>query len=137
MLSIYSKTGLLTTSTNTTTGAYRFVFLCSVCRRAGFELTDRMVCVWLLVDTSKYSAVGCWSDSATTKALTGSLASVGTMTQEACVSSCASGGYVYAGLEAGFTCYCGNALASSSVVMSDSSCATACKDASLFGFWVI
>lgn len=46
-----------------------------------------------------YEYIGCGLDSVSTRTLTGSTESSGTMTVKSCVSFCKSGGYKYAGLE--------------------------------------
>ncbi|CDZ98531.1 beta-1,6-N-acetylglucosaminyltransferase, contains WSC domain [Phaffia rhodozyma] len=75
---------------------------------------------------ANFSSAGCWQDSATDRVLTGSSSTLGLMTTAQCVSSCSTQGFIYAGLEASFYCYCGNTIASSSLLLAASSCTSPC-----------
>jgi WSC domain len=48
------------------------------------------------------------------------------MTVDTCVSFCNSGNYVYAGVENGGECYCGNSFEASSSEVSADSCSSSC-----------
>lgn len=56
-----------------------------------------------------WTALGCYTDSVAARTLT-TAEYPGTMTVELCTSACKSAGYVYAGVEYGGECYCGNSF---------------------------
>jgi WSC domain len=56
-----------------------------------------------------WTALGCYTDSVAARTLT-TAEYPGTMTVELCTSACKSAGYIYAGVEYGGECYCGNSF---------------------------
>jgi hypothetical protein len=44
------------------------------------------------------------------------------MTVDLCVQTCVGKGYVYAGVEYGSQCFCGNSISADSTVVADSQC---------------
>ncbi|CDZ98532.1 beta-1,6-N-acetylglucosaminyltransferase, contains WSC domain [Phaffia rhodozyma] len=76
---------------------------------------------------SNFTSLGCWSEgSGTNRILDGEVFSSGTMTPDQCISKCGTDGYVYAALNGGYTCQCGNTIYSTSELQLDSVCTTAC-----------
>jgi len=75
-----------------------------------------------------WSSLGCYTDNPAQRALTSSGSSDPTgMTTEECVGICSNPSpHVYAGLENGTDCYCGNVLTPGSVQTSPSNCASPC-----------
>ena len=72
---------------------------------------------------------GCFSDSASTRALTGiNLANLGrdNVTSTGCINYCAAQGFTIAGTEWSSQCFCGDSLASGSVALAESQCAMPC-----------
>ncbi|EJD54381.1 WSC-domain-containing protein [Auricularia subglabra TFB-10046 SS5] len=60
---------------------------------------------------AKWDALGCFSDSITPRALSGTTMKVDThLTPQACLSHCSSLGFTYAGVEYGKECHCDNQL---------------------------
>ncbi|EJT99506.1 WSC-domain-containing protein [Dacryopinax primogenitus] len=59
--------------------------------------------------TPSWTSLGCRVDSPS-RALTGASQIGGSISVESCETFCAQGGYVYAGVEYGDECYCGNEL---------------------------
>jgi hypothetical protein len=81
------------------------------------------------VYASGMSYQGCWTDQAptTVQALPTLMYSNSSNTIEMCTSSCAGAGFVIAGLKNGVDCWCGNAMESTSAVLTvDSVCRVAC-----------
>ncbi|KAJ7709550.1 glycoside hydrolase superfamily [Mycena rosella] len=73
-----------------------------------------------------WSSVGCVTDGAA-RALSYSYTST-TLTQEACISTCSTKGYIYAGLQYADECWCGNSLANNlGVPTAASQCNMPCK----------
>lgn len=68
--------------------------------------------------------VGCQTEGNATRALSGSLVAQDDMTNEVCAGLCKD--YEYFGTEYGRECYCGNALASSSLVAPAAECRMLC-----------
>ncbi|KAJ5612464.1 hypothetical protein N7510_005658 [Penicillium lagena] len=75
--------------------------------------------------TLSWYGLGCYSDSTNARALNTSVLVSGN-TVEACQSTCAAGGFTYAGMEFGSQCYCGTAIENDSEPISSSSCNMAC-----------
>ncbi|KAF7355773.1 hypothetical protein MSAN_01495300 [Mycena sanguinolenta] len=71
-----------------------------------------------------WSYAGCFPDSVSARQLPNQQIIPGGVTVESCTSACQAGGFVFAGLEFGQECWCGNSLSASSVLRT--SCATAC-----------
>ncbi|KAG9032682.1 hypothetical protein FRB95_001110 [Tulasnella sp. JGI-2019a] len=69
--------------------------------------------------------LGCYSDAASPRTLTGSTTTESTMTNPSCVATCRSQGYTYAGTEYSNECFCGNSL-SGGTIMTDGSCNGPC-----------
>jgi hypothetical protein len=70
-----------------------------------------------------YQMTACYSDSTTARAFNSYVwTSPNTMTVEACVNTCSSRNYQYAGVEYGGECYCGNTIASTSLPIELSTC---------------
>jgi hypothetical protein len=70
--------------------------------------------------TPGYTYVGCQSDSTTARTLGSLVITSPALTVELCTSFCA--GYTYFGLEYADECYCGNALAAGSALVTDGRC---------------
>ncbi|ETN43599.1 uncharacterized protein HMPREF1541_02758 [Cyphellophora europaea CBS 101466] len=80
---------------------------------------------------SKWSYMGCFSDSPSDRVLAGASECLDTngpdgMTQEKCIEYCDQKGYSLAGVEWGQECYCGYALDSSSIKAAESDCSKPC-----------
>ncbi|KIJ45844.1 hypothetical protein M422DRAFT_778632 [Sphaerobolus stellatus SS14] len=78
---------------------------------------------------SGWSALGCFSDSPTARALrTSAFTSVDSMTITSCINFCTSGGFDFAGVEFGRECYCDTIIHGPSGLVSNSSdCNVACS----------
>ena len=68
---------------------------------------------------------GCRVDSGT-RALNGYTYAASGMTQNICISKCASKGYVLAGIEYASECYCGNAYVGGALA-DESTCSMSCS----------
>ena len=71
--------------------------------------------------TLSWNSLGCYSDSTSTRALNTSQ-TVAAHTVEACQSTCGGLGFIYAGLEYGSQCFCGNAILGGSTSIASSNC---------------
>lgn len=81
----------------------------------------------MVKQVGKYPLDNCYSDSNTTRALTGStLTKPTTMTVEACVNFCITKNYPLAGLSYGKTCFCGQSLATTAKVIPLAQCNMLC-----------
>ncbi|KJE05540.1 transmembrane receptor [Cryptococcus gattii NT-10] len=69
--------------------------------------------------------LSCWTDSSTSRSLTGYFYSANPMSAHACRTACNQQGYTYAATEAGSQCLCGNTLGGEKAPTS--SCKTACS----------
>ncbi|TQV95128.1 Pyrrolo-quinoline quinone [Cordyceps javanica] len=76
---------------------------------------------------SGYSSIGCYTEATTGRALPNG-AAVATRTVKGCVDACKVNNYVYAGLEYGGECWCGNAFAAGAVPAPLSDCNMVCND---------
>ena len=76
---------------------------------------------------SSYTYAGCVNDGLS-RALTGYSVTTGSMTVSTCLSTCASHGYIYAGIEFGAQCFCGNSLQNGlGTSISSSACNVPCN----------
>jgi hypothetical protein len=71
---------------------------------------------------STYQMKACYNDNVAARAFNSYVIATNAMTVEMCVSSCSARGFLYAGVEFGRECYCGNAIASTSSPISLSTC---------------
>jgi len=70
-----------------------------------------------------YNSQGCFTDSTSARGLSAYAFTNGTsMTVELCTAGCKAKGYVKAAVEYGAECYCGNAVATTSVVAPITDC---------------
>ncbi|AFR96749.2 transmembrane receptor [Cryptococcus neoformans C23] len=69
--------------------------------------------------------LSCWSDSSTSRSLTGYFYSANPMSAHACRTACNQQGYTYAATESGNQCLCGNTLGGEKAPTSN--CKTACS----------
>ena len=77
---------------------------------------------------SGWTYQGCYIDNANGRILNVQKPDSKTLTIESCVSTCASGGYVVAGMEYGAQCFCGNGIANGgALASSDTQCNMACS----------
>ncbi|KAI3396812.1 hypothetical protein diail_11641 [Diaporthe ilicicola] len=75
-----------------------------------------------------YSAAGCYAEPADgSRALTKSRTSTHAMTPAACFNICGTSGRVYAGLEYGRECWCGNHLSNAATMVDPSRCNMKCS----------
>lgn len=72
-----------------------------------------------------YRQINCRTEASNGRALTGYSFSSDEMTYYQCITSCGSQGFVYAGLEYGRECYCGN-LIEGGTIADDSECNIPC-----------
>jgi hypothetical protein len=72
-----------------------------------------------------FKSLGCYTEAATGRALTGKSSSGEDMSIGSCLDYCE--GFAYAGVEYGQECYCGNTLASSAVSADSNTCDMPCK----------
>ena len=56
--------------------------------------------------------LGCFSDSETSRDVTGPQVTLPELTVEKCTTQCQSGGYPYAALQMGIMCFCGSSYGS-------------------------
>ncbi|KAF8269902.1 WSC domain-containing protein [Lactarius quietus] len=75
---------------------------------------------------SKWSSLGCYTDSPSQRTLTAKGLPLPYMTVEYCVSYCNNMSYIYAGLENSTDCYCGNVLTPGATNTSSSLCDVPC-----------
>ena len=73
-----------------------------------------------------YKSVGCFNEPENSRALNGTFDASSDMDTEFCRKFCNSGIYLYAGLEAGSQCFCGNVLTSGAVLQDDRYCNMSC-----------
>ncbi|KAF9473277.1 WSC-domain-containing protein [Pholiota conissans] len=74
-----------------------------------------------------WTSIGCYTDSTSSRTIrTASYTSVNNMTVASCQSYCATGGYLYAGVEYARECYCDNTIHSPGVPASPSGCNMPC-----------
>ncbi|KAL7414958.1 hypothetical protein BDY24DRAFT_278794 [Mrakia frigida] len=83
-----------------------------------------------VVAPSGWSYSSCVSDSASPRALSGYFVDSSTMTLQICATTCSSKGYSMFGVEYYTQCLCGNALATTSSTLAESSCSYACGGSS-------
>ncbi|PBP16928.1 cell wall-binding protein [Diplocarpon rosae] len=72
-----------------------------------------------------YASLGCYTESTTGRALPNGK-TITTKTVAGCVAACAASNYVYAGLEYGGECWCGNAFTAGAVLTALTDCSTVC-----------
>ncbi|KAJ7777620.1 glycosyl hydrolase family 71-domain-containing protein [Mycena maculata] len=91
------------------------------------------------VGSVPWSALGCYTDSGSARALSYTGPSSASNSISSCLSTCSGLGYIYGGVEYGTECYCGSSLASSSVASSSGNCDYACPsgDGTCGGFYYI
>jgi len=74
-----------------------------------------------------YKSVGCFNDPGqNSRALNETFDAADVMDIPFCLNVCNFGTYLYAGLEAGSQCFCGNVLTSGAVMQDDSYCNMSC-----------
>ncbi|RDL36505.1 Uncharacterized protein BP5553_05857 [Venustampulla echinocandica] len=78
----------------------------------------------IVPSVGNYVYHGCYTEGTGVRALAPGFFASDTMTVESCAASCAA--YTYFGVEYGRECYCGNALAASSVVAPANDCSFTC-----------
>jgi len=72
--------------------------------------------------------LGCYKDSFNTRLLLGSMRKMKEdNSQQSCLSLCKKAGYIYAGLEYGIECFCGNSLPPTAKRVQDSQCNMPCS----------
>ncbi|THH32096.1 hypothetical protein EUX98_g2099 [Antrodiella citrinella] len=88
---------------------------------------------------SEWVSNGCIQDSGSARALTGYSTTSNQMTVAMCQSVCDSKGFIYAGLEYGQECYCGNVISGTRVdINADQQCYMTCSDGNKCGgTWAI
>ncbi|KAM3512081.1 hypothetical protein MY11210_004278 [Beauveria gryllotalpidicola] len=74
-----------------------------------------------------YNSIGCYTEATASRALPNG-AATDKKTVKSCVDACKAGSYIYAGLEYGGECWCGNAFAAGAVVAPLSDCNMLCND---------
>ncbi len=74
-----------------------------------------------------YNSIGCYTEATAGRALPNG-ANIAKKTVKSCVDACATGNYVYAGLEYGGECWCGNSFAAGAVPAPISDCNMVCND---------
>ncbi|KAM3483607.1 hypothetical protein MY8738_003028 [Beauveria namnaoensis] len=74
-----------------------------------------------------YNSIGCYTEATAGRALPNG-AATDKRTVKSCVDACKAGSYIYAGLEYGGECWCGNALGAGAVVAPLSDCNMLCND---------
>ncbi len=77
------------------------------------------------MNTSSDNYIGCYSDAIVRRDLYGFSSSSGKNTIDSCVASCASAGYLFAGMQQSYYCYCGNYYGLYGLA-GDSACNSAC-----------
>ena len=76
-----------------------------------------------------YGSIGCYTEATAGRALPNGFAMpAGSRNVATCIAGCASKNYLYAGLEYGQECWCGNVLGSGSVPALASDCKMVCVD---------
>jgi hypothetical protein len=74
-----------------------------------------------------FSSQGCWSEGNHTRALDGALVfNDKAMTPQICTTACFAKGFAFAGIEYGSECYCGHALAPTSIKRPEKECSMLC-----------
>ncbi|KJA18927.1 copper radical oxidase [Hypholoma sublateritium FD-334 SS-4] len=73
-----------------------------------------------------WSSKGCITDSVNARTLSGDNTATSTMTIEACISFCTADSWVFAGVEFGSQCFCGNDTLASATAAPASSCNEPC-----------
>ncbi|KAH7925711.1 copper radical oxidase-like protein [Leucogyrophana mollusca] len=73
-----------------------------------------------------WMSLGCYSDSAATRALPYGITVAGSVTAETCTSACYNAGYPLAGMEYSDECYCGLVLGSGSALSPATDCDMTC-----------
>lgn len=73
-----------------------------------------------------WKAVGCYTDSSTSRTLLGASTNTLTMTIAACNAYCSAGAYSYSGLEYGQECYCGYTIQETATTVDASECNYPC-----------
>ncbi|ORY26506.1 hypothetical protein BCR39DRAFT_256661 [Naematelia encephala] len=74
-----------------------------------------------------WTANGCRTEGSSSRALTGYSFTSSSMTNELCITTCGSKGYIYAGAEYSQECYCGNTFTTGSVAATSSDCNAHCS----------
>ncbi|KAF8890280.1 WSC domain-containing protein [Gymnopilus junonius] len=74
-----------------------------------------------------WTSIGCYSDSSASRTLRiAAYTDVNAMTIESCITFCASGGYLYAGVEYSRECYCDNVIEAPGARIDDGICNMPC-----------
>ncbi|XMA20895.1 hypothetical protein WAI453_013686 [Rhynchosporium graminicola] len=74
-----------------------------------------------------YSSIGCYTESTIDRALPDGKTTT-TRTVASCIAACSASNYIYAGLEYGGECWCGNAFTAGAVPTAISECNIVCGD---------
>jgi hypothetical protein len=93
--------------------------------------------------STRYSFQGCYTD-AQPRTLSGYSVTRNDMTQELCVGACDGMGYIFAGVEYGSQCFCGDGLGGKGVKVDGGECGMRCKgdsgewcgDGNRLGVWM-
>lgn len=86
---------------------------------------------------SGWSYVGCFEDSSSSRVLSSGPSSSTSLTIATCLSACSQQGLVYAGLEYGSECWCGDSIAASATVTSESDCSETCAGDCTLILWIV
>ncbi|KAJ7481720.1 glyoxal oxidase N-terminus-domain-containing protein [Mycena latifolia] len=73
-----------------------------------------------------WAYVGCTKEPSTGRLLTAYSFTSSSLTVETCISTCQSRGWIYAGVEYGNECYCGNGYATTAVSANEKDCSMPC-----------
>ncbi|KKA29005.1 hypothetical protein TD95_004681 [Thielaviopsis punctulata] len=90
-----------------------------------YKNTNMTTSVGNAANATGYTYSQCWTDSVSSRALTGASTYANDMTVEKCAAFCSASGYTIFGLEYATQCYCGNALAAGAAAPS-SGCSNVC-----------
>lgn len=74
-----------------------------------------------------YTSIGCYTEGTNSRALPNGETMVNS-TVAVCVAACQASNYIYAGLEYGQECWCGNSFAAGAVPTAITDCSTPCKN---------
>jgi hypothetical protein len=74
-----------------------------------------------------YTSIGCYTEGTNSRALPNEKTMVNS-TVAVCVAACATSKYIYAGLEYGEECWCGNSFAAGAIPTAITDCGTPCAD---------
>ncbi|KAH7906672.1 copper radical oxidase-like protein [Hygrophoropsis aurantiaca] len=80
----------------------------------------------IVPSVGNWTSLGCYSDSAATRALAYGTATTGGVTAESCTTACYNAGYPLAGMEYSTQCFCGLSLESNSAPTTASDCDMTC-----------